>query len=201
MNAGGPPPQYHYRPVPPRHHLLMVLPPRLARKIRFTCTLIGSLSMPLSIIIGILTVWSRYRLPAATVGTTLFTVVMGGLAAFFYFFSCITLTTGRSFVKDGYLNATFATNARRVLVTLWSGTVVTTGISVFIFTGTVNASKRWPADMQLDYSPPVVAYLVLLVVPCLLSTLNMIIGWRLLRPARGLLRKYGPGPDNRPSHP
>ncbi|MEV0052513.1 hypothetical protein AB0H34_18670 [Saccharopolyspora shandongensis] len=124
----------------------MVLPPRLAQKIQFSSVLIGSLSVVLSIVIGILAVVIGYRLPAATWATTGLVTMMGALSAFFYFFSGVTLAFAPAYVKNGHLNVTFATRARRVLVTLFGGTILTTIISMFFFTGTVSASVRTAGD-------------------------------------------------------
>ncbi|MFI0463784.1 hypothetical protein ACH347_06865 [Saccharopolyspora sp. 5N102] len=173
----------------------MVLPPRLGQKIQFWSVLIGSLSVVLSVVIGILAVVIGYRLPTATWATTGLVTMMGGLSAFFYFFSGITLAFAPVYVKNGHLNVTFATRVRRVLVTLFGGTILTTIISMFFFTGTVSASVRTAGDpiyrqlygdQPVGYTPATIGYLILLAVPLLLSAFNAIIGWRLLRPARRL---------------
>ncbi|WP_010695590.1 hypothetical protein [Saccharopolyspora spinosa] len=178
----------------------MVLPSQLGRKIQFWSVLIGSLSVVLSVVIGILVVVIGYRLPTATWATTGLVTMMGGLSAFFYFSSGVTLAFAPVYVKNGHLNVTFATRARRVLVTLFGGTILTTIISTFFFTGTVSASVRTvgdpiyrqlSGDQPVGYTPATIGYLILLATPLLLSAVNVITGWRLLCPARRLLRKYG----------
>lgn len=205
MNPGGPPglpPHRYYAPAQrPAYHEFMVLPPCLARKIQIWSVLIGSLSIVLSVVIGILAVAIAYQLPTATWATTGLVTTMGGLSAFFYFFSGVTLTFAPVYAGNGHLNVTFATKARRVLVTLCAGTALTTIISVFFFTGTVSASvntasdpinRQLYGDQPVGYTPSTIGYLILLAMPLLLSIFNVIVGWRLLRPARRLLRKYGP---------
>ncbi|RKT85493.1 hypothetical protein SAMN05421805_118107 [Saccharopolyspora antimicrobica] len=177
----------------------MALPPRLARKIQVSSVVTGSVSIALSLITGILIIVIAYQLPTATWATTGLVTAMGGLSAFFYFFSGITLTFAPVYVKNGHLNATFTARARRVLVVLWAGTTFTSIASVFFFTGTVSASvkkagdpiyRQLIGDQPVGYTPPTIGYLILLLVPFLLSVSNVVIGWRLLRPAPGLLRKY-----------
>ncbi len=136
-----------------------------------------------------------YQLPTATWATTGLVTTMGGLSAFFCFVSGITLTLAPVYVRNGHLNVTSTTRARRVLVTLCGSTILTSIISVFFFTGTVSASVKTAhdpvyqqlyGDQPLGYTPSTISYLILLAMPLLLSIFDMIIGWVLLRPARGL---------------
>ncbi|MEU5847702.1 hypothetical protein [Saccharopolyspora shandongensis] len=84
-----------------------------------------------------------------------------------------------------------------MLVMLFGGTILTTIISTFFFTGTVSASVRTAGDpiyrqlygdQPVGYTPATIGYLILLATPLLLSAFNAIAGWRLLRPARKLPR-------------
>ncbi|MER6993215.1 hypothetical protein ABT337_28865 [Saccharopolyspora hirsuta] len=178
----------------------MTLSPPLARKIQASSVVVGSASIALSFLIGILIIVIGYQLPTATWASTGLVTAMGGLSAFFYFFSGLTLTLAPVYVKNGHLNVTFTTRAQRVLVTLCGGTIFTSIISVLFFTGAVNASvksagdpiyRQLIGDQPVGYTPSTIGYMVLLGVPLMLSVFNVVVGWRLLRPAPGLLRKYG----------
>ncbi|MGP4019343.1 hypothetical protein [Saccharopolyspora sp. 5N708] len=199
------PPQQHYSPA---YHGFVALPPRLAQRIRSSSALIGSLSIGLSVIIGIVIVAVGHQLPTSTWATMAIAIWMGALSAFFHLFSGVTLATGPTHVKNGYLNLTSASKARRLLVIFLGGTVFPTMISIFFFTGAVEASVEASGDplyrqlhgQLVGYTPSIIGYLILLGAPLLLSTLNMIIGWRLLRPSPGLVHKYSSGPHNPPPH-
>ncbi|MDA3626406.1 hypothetical protein OU415_13245 [Saccharopolyspora sp. WRP15-2] len=140
-----------------------------------------------------------YQLPTATWATTGLVTAMGGISSFFCFFSGLTLTFTPIYLKNGHLNVTFTARARRVLVTLCGGTTFTAIISILFFAGTVNASvksagdpiyRKLIGDQPVGYTPSAIGYMILLGVPFMLSVFNMVIGWRLLRPAPALLRKY-----------
>lgn len=200
MNPGPPPLPHHYHS--PVQHEFMALPPGLTRKIRSTSTLVGSLSILLSLVLGLLIATVGYQLPTSTASTTIIVVGMGVLSAFFYLFSGITLTTSRSYLKTGHLNLTFARQGRRLLATFWFGTFLVTLVSVFFFTGAVHASSHLAHGRQVDYSSlSITGYLVLLGLPFVLSAINFFVGRRLLRPAPGLLRNYSADQHHTPFRP
>lgn len=185
MNAGTPQPQHHYQPIAHGYHRFVAVAPGLGRQIKLVCTLVGTLSLPVSFMIGVHIAWQRWHLPASGVGTAGFTILMGALAAFFCFVSGIVLTAGRVCVKGESLNSTFASSTRRVLGTLLRSALVSSAFAVFLFTGSVSASRSWAPSDRLTYNGSTIGYLVILATPLALTLVNTIVGWRMLRDPKG----------------
>jgi hypothetical protein len=167
------------------------IPPQLVGKIRATTRLVGLCTLVLSVLIGILVISLGYSLPTSYNPTTLVMVGMGVLSAAFLFASAVIMLGGRTYVKTGELNTTAAGKARRAMFVLWGGTLLSGVISSWVLSKAVSSSGGFSGRPQLDFSPAIVAYLLLLLSPFVLAGINYLVGRRLLRPSAALVSKYG----------
>ncbi|MEV4729029.1 hypothetical protein [Saccharopolyspora sp. NPDC049426] len=152
------------------------IPPAFAARVRGRCRWSGLLSITLVVaaLIGTFA-GGAMLLPALPLGGV-FAVVLGGLGCAFALVSAITLVAGASYVNTGYLNATYARQARRTLITMLVATILPAGIaSLFLAVSASNAGVFPPAALLC---------LALLWLPCALALIDMIIGRSLLNPAK-----------------
>jgi hypothetical protein len=105
-----------------------------------------------------------------------FAMVLGGLGWAFALVSAITLVAGAGYVNTGYLNVTYASQARRVLIMMLIATIIPAGIaSLFLAVSASNAGV---------FPPMALVCLALLWLPCALALIDMIIGRSLLNPSK-----------------
>ncbi|TDD51975.1 hypothetical protein [Saccharopolyspora elongata] len=159
------------------------VPDDVARRIRSGAVRFGAGSLVLSLVEGIAILVLGFGLPTAHHPISGIAVMFGGISAFFHFFSSITVFSGRSYVKNGQLNKTAAGKACRLLAVFWGGTIATSLGSCGLLAMVIRSSGRSSVLPEVQYTPAIIGYLLLLLVPCVLSAVNFFIGRHLLRPA------------------
>jgi hypothetical protein len=164
------------------HWEIVAVPQEVAGRIRSGAVRLGAGSLVLSLVAGTAILALGFGLPTAKHPISGVAVMLGGISAFFHFFSSITVLSGPSHVKGGQLNKTAASKACRLLAVFWGGTVVASLLGCVLLVMVIRSSGRSSILPEVQYTPAIIGYLLLLLVPCVLSAVNFFGGRRLLRP-------------------
>ncbi|MDI2028558.1 hypothetical protein QFW96_08040 [Saccharopolyspora sp. TS4A08] len=156
------------------------LTPEELRRIRSQCTWLGSIATALSTAVGALILTCGYGVPSATVATQILTVGLGTVATVMCLLSALTLLTGGRNVRTGRFNAGEAAQARQVTVAYWMMTLLTSTVSALSFHSAVRVDGI-AYGHHLEYTAPVMAYLMLLISPLLVATATTVAAHQVLR--------------------
>ncbi|SFS36590.1 hypothetical protein [Saccharopolyspora flava] len=156
------------------------LTPDELRRIRNQCTWLGSIATGLSALVGVLIVACGYHVPSATVATQILTVGMGIVAAAMSLLLALTLLTGRRNVRTGRFNAGEAAQVRHVATTYWMMTLLTSSVAALSFHSAVRVDGI-AYGHHLEYTAPVMVYLMLLISPLLVATATAVATHQILK--------------------
>jgi hypothetical protein len=148
-----------------------------AARIRSRCGVTGLLLIGAALVVGVMLVVVGLNLPTAYHPISTIGVVVGALTAVWLLLSGVGLTSARSAVQGEYLDANGARVTRRVLGVQWGGTIFCSSLSCFLQLMTLNNGPR-----QVPFTAGAAVYLILLVLPVVLTGVAFFVARRLLNP-------------------
>lgn len=160
------------------------IPSALVARIRKVSAFLGFGTIVLSICVGIVGLPWAFVLPTAEDPLTFVLVALVAAQVLFGLISGIAATSGRSCVATGELNRTAGSGVYRFNLVYMIGTLLCTVFSWGLMALLVSASDS-------GFTAEVMAYLVLITVPAILTIVSVAGASRLLRPSASVLRKYG----------
>ena len=167
-------------PQPPAQ--FVQVPPDKLRSVRSRSTLVGAALIPLSLVIAASGVPWAFGLPTSYDPLTFIVAGMMGVSSLFSLLIGVLALAGRSCVKTGELNVTSGRNLRRAALVFWIGTALTSGLGCAAMALTVATSSHSTGHPPVEFSPEILSYLGLLVLPVALGGAAWMVMLRTLRP-------------------
>jgi hypothetical protein len=158
------------------------VPPDRLRRVKSRSTLVGVAFIPLSLVIGATGVPWAFGLPTSYDPLTFVVAAVMGVSSLFSLLIGALALAGRSCVKTGSFNVTFGRNLRRAALVFWLGTALNSGFGCAAMALMVATSSNTTGHPPVEFSPEILSYLGLLVLPVALSGAAWIMMLRTLRP-------------------